>query len=75
MNRVIERRMIVPNLHLLTLEAPDIARKVRPGQFMIVRPHDEGERIPLSVAGWDAEAGTVTTIFMEVAHPQGASPA
>ena len=66
MNKVIERRMIVPNLHLLTLEAPDVARKVRPGQFVIVRPHDEGERIPLSIADWDAEKGTVSTVFMEV---------
>ena len=66
MNKVIERRMIVPNLHLLTVEAPDVARKVRPGQFVIVRPHDEGERIPLSTADWDAEKGTVSTVFMEV---------
>ena len=71
MNKVIERRMIVPNLHLLTLEAPDVARKVRPGQFMIVRPHDEGERIPLSVADWDAGQGTVSTVFMEVGASTG----
>ena len=66
MNKVIERRMIVPNLHLLTVEAPDVARKVRPGQFVIVRPHDEGERVPLSIADWDAGKGTVSTVFMEV---------
>ncbi len=71
MNKIIERRMIVPNLHLLTLEAPDVARKVRPGQFMIVRPHDEGERVPLSIADWDAEKGTVTTVFMEVGASTG----
>jgi ferredoxin--NADP+ reductase len=71
MNKVIERRMIVPNLHLLTLEAPDVARKVRPGQFMIVRPHDEGERVPLSIADWDAEKGTVSTVFMEVGVSTG----
>jgi ferredoxin--NADP+ reductase len=71
MNRVIERRMIVPNLHLLTLEAPDTARKVKPGQFVIVRAHDEGERIPLSVADWDVESGTVSTVFMEVGASTG----
>ena len=71
MNRVIERRMIVPNLHLLTLEAPDTARKVKPGQFVIVRSHDEGERIPLSVADWDVESGTVSTVFMEVGASTG----
>jgi ferredoxin--NADP+ reductase len=72
MNRVIERRMVVPNLHLLTLEAPEIARKVRPGQFVIVRPHDEGERIPLSVADWDAGKGTLSVVFMEVGASTGA---
>ena len=71
MNRVIERRMIVPNLHLLTLEAPEIARKVRPGQFVIVRPDDEGERIPLSVADWDAAKGTLSVVFMEVGASTG----
>jgi ferredoxin/flavodoxin---NADP+ reductase len=72
MNKVIERRMIVPNMHLLTLEAPDIASKVGPGQFVILRADDEGERIPLSVADWDPEQGTVTIVFMEVGSSTGA---
>jgi ferredoxin--NADP+ reductase len=72
MNKIIERKMIVPNMHLLTLEAPDIASKVKPGQFVIVRANDEGERIPLSVADWDEEKGTVTIIFMEVGASTGA---
>jgi len=66
MYEVIERRMIVPNLHEFTVRAPAVARSVRPGQFVIVRPEEQGERIPLSVADWDAEAGTVTSIFMQV---------
>ncbi len=72
MNRIIERRMIVPNMHLLTVEAPDIASKVKPGQFVIVRAHDEGERIPLSVADWDEKKGTITIVFMEVGASTGA---
>jgi ferredoxin--NADP+ reductase len=72
MNRVVERRMIVPNLHLLTLEAPEVARKMRPGQFVIVRPRDEGERIPLTAADWDAGKGTLTCVFMEVGASTGA---
>jgi ferredoxin--NADP+ reductase len=71
MNKVIERKMIVPNLHLLTMEAPEVARKIRPGQFVIVRPHDEGERIPLTAADWDAEKGTVSCVFMEVGASTG----
>jgi NAD(P)H-flavin reductase len=66
MNSVVQREMIVPNMHLLELEAPEIASKIRPGQFVIVRPNEEGERIPLSVADWDTEKGTITIVFMEV---------
>lgn len=72
MNRIVERKMIVPNMHLLTLDAPEIASKVRPGQFVIVRATEEGERIPLSVADWDADKGTITIIFMEVGASTGA---
>jgi len=66
MYRIIERRMIVPNLHEFTVLAPEVAESVRPGNFIIVRPDEYGERIPLSVADWDAAAGTVTSIFMQV---------
>lgn len=63
---IIERRMIVPNLHEFTVQAPAVAESVKPGNFLIVRPDEKGERIPLSVADWDREAGTVTSIFMQV---------
>ncbi len=64
--------MVVPNMHLLVIEAPEIASKVRAGQFVIVRASDEGERIPLSIADWDKERGIITTIFMEVGASTGA---
>jgi len=66
MYEIIERRMIVPNLHELTVQAPAVAQSVRPGNFVIVRPDELGERIPLSVADWDPVHGTVTSIFMQV---------
>ncbi len=66
MNKVIERSMIVPNMHILEIETPEIASKVRPGQFVIVRAGEEGERIPLSIADYDAQKGTITIVFMEV---------
>ncbi len=66
MNRVASRDMIVPNMHLLVVEAPEVARKIKPGQFVIVRAEEEGERIPLSVADWDTIEGTVSIVFMEV---------
>ena len=61
-----ESRMIAPNVHLLTVEAPDVARAAKAGQFVIVRAEEDGERIPLSLADWDAEKGTVTTVVMNV---------
>jgi ferredoxin--NADP+ reductase len=63
---VVERRMIVPNVHLLTVEAPEVAESALPGMFVILRPSDDGERIPLTLADWDAAAGTVTSIFVQV---------
>jgi ferredoxin--NADP+ reductase len=63
---LIENRMIVPNMHLMTLEAPEVARQMRPGQFVIVRAEDGGERIPLSIADWDAEAGTVMVVVKNI---------
>jgi ferredoxin--NADP+ reductase len=66
MFKLTESQMIVPNIHLLTLEAPDVAREMKPGQFVIVRAEDGGERIPLSVSDWDAEGGTVTVIVKNV---------
>ncbi|MGB2990820.1 MAG: sulfide/dihydroorotate dehydrogenase-like FAD/NAD-binding protein, partial [Candidatus Zixiibacteriota bacterium] len=66
MFKLIENRMIVPNMHLLTLEAPEVARQMKPGQFVIVRAEDGGERIPLSIADWDAEAGTVMVVVKNI---------
>lgn len=66
MFEIVSNEIIVPNLHLLTVRAPGIAEAVRPGQFVIVRDSDDGERIPLSVADWDSEAGTLSIIFMVV---------
>jgi len=66
MYKIIERRMIAPNLHEFTVLAPAVAAAAKPGNFVIVRPDQYGERIPLSVADWDGEAGTVTSIFMQV---------
>ncbi len=66
MFELISTQMIVPNLHLLEIKAPEVAREVQPGQFIIVRVEEDGERIPLSIADWDREAGTVTVVVMNV---------
>lgn len=66
MFEVISREKLVPNLHVLTVKAPAVVETLQPGQFVILRSTEDGERIPLSVADWDAGAGTLTTIFMVV---------
>lgn len=53
-------------MKLITVEAAEIARKALPGQFIMLRVCEEGERIPLTIADYDREAGTVTIIFQEV---------
>jgi len=71
MFEVIEKEMIVPNLHLIRLSAPEVVEQLKPGQFVIVRSHEDSERIPMSVADWDTEEGTLTIIFMEVGVSTG----
>lgn len=66
MYKILLRQDLVPNIHLFKLDAPAIARKARPGQFVMVRIDEKGERIPLTIAGWDRKEGSVTIVFMEV---------
>jgi len=66
MPKILNRERLVPNLHLLEVHAPEVARKCRPGQFVIIMPDERGERIPLSIADWDAGRGSVTAVFLVV---------
>jgi ferredoxin--NADP+ reductase len=64
--RIIEKQALAPALKLMVVEAPNVARKARAGQFVIVRIDEPGERIPLTIADHDAAQGTITLIFQEV---------
>lgn len=66
MYKILARQMLVPNMHLLKVHSPDIARKAEPGNFILLIPDENGERIPLTISDWDREEGSVTSIFMEV---------
>jgi NAD(P)H-flavin reductase len=66
MNKVVRRVRLVPNIHLLEVHAPSVAKTCRPGQFVIVMPDEKGERIPLTIADWDRKQGTVTAVFLVV---------
>jgi ferredoxin--NADP+ reductase len=64
--RIKSKRVLAPATKLLVVEAPLVASKVEPGQFVILRIHDQGERIPLTVADFDRATGDLTLIFQEV---------
>jgi ferredoxin--NADP+ reductase len=66
MFKILEKRELTPVTKLFVVEAPLVARKARPGQFVIVRVVENGERIPLTIADFDAAAGTVTIVIQEV---------
>ncbi len=66
MFRIINKEILNPTVTKMEIEAPLIAKKAEPGQFIILRVDDEGERIPLTIADFDREAGTVTIIFQIV---------
>ena len=66
MYRIVRRRELNPTVTQIEVEAPLVARKAKPGQFIILRVDEDGERIPLTVAGTDPEEGTVKVIFQVV---------
>ncbi|MEN8614739.1 sulfide/dihydroorotate dehydrogenase-like FAD/NAD-binding protein [Dehalogenimonas sp. THU2] len=63
---IIATEELVPRVRLYTIHAPLVAKKAAAGQFVILRVDESGERIPLTIADWDAIAGTVSVVFMEV---------
>ena len=66
MYRIVKKRVLNPTVTLMEVEAPLVARKAEPGQFIILRVDENGERIPLTIADYDREKGTVTIIFQIV---------
>ena len=66
MFQIMKKEVLNPQVNLLEIEAPLIAKKAEPGQFIILRIDENGERIPLTIADFDRERGTVTIIFQQV---------
>ena len=65
MYKIVKKRRLHETVTLMEIEAPAVARKALPGQFVILRIDEKGERVPFTVAGYDREAGTVTVIFQK----------
>lgn len=66
MYKIVSKKVLNPTVVEMNVEAPFVAKKAKAGQFIILRVDEEGERIPLTVAGCDREAGTVKIIFQTV---------
>jgi ferredoxin--NADP+ reductase len=66
MSLILNRRKLTTKIFELTIETPRIARKAQPGQFVVVMADESGERIPLTIADFDRESGTVTLVVMVV---------
>lgn len=66
MYRILHTETLTPVTKLYVIEAPEVARKARAGQFVIVRVREEGERIPLTIADYDRDAGTVSIVVQKI---------
>ena len=66
MYQILKKQTLNANTKLMVIDAPHVARKAEPGQFIILRVSEDGERIPLTIADFDRETGAVTIIFQEV---------
>ena len=66
MYKIIVRKEIAPNIFLMDIEAPRVAKSAKPGQFIIVKIDEKGERVPLTICDYNIERGTVTIVFQSV---------
>uniref|UniRef100_A0A7V3ZVV6 Sulfide/dihydroorotate dehydrogenase-like FAD/NAD-binding protein n=1 Tax=candidate division WOR-3 bacterium TaxID=2052148 RepID=A0A7V3ZVV6_UNCW3 len=66
MAKILKKEILAPNIKKFVVLVPEVAQKALPGQFVIVRVCEEGERIPLTIADFDKEKGTITIVFQEV---------
>lgn len=66
MYKILMKQSLVPNVHLLKIAAPAVAKKAQAGQFVVIRINEKGERIPLTIADWNTDEGSITIVFMEV---------
>ena len=66
MYQIVEKKTISENTKMMKIKAPLIAKKAKPGQFIILRIDEKGERIPLTIADQDKKKGTITIIFLEI---------
>ena len=62
MHKIVSKRLLAPSIYLMDVEAPRVAKSALPGQFLIVKMDEKGERVPLTICDYDREKGTVTIV-------------
>lgn len=65
-NKIVKKVQLTENIYLMDIEAPRVAKASKPGQFIIIKNDEKGERIPLTIADYDREAGTISIVFQTV---------
>ena len=70
MYKILKAEKLAEKIFLMDVEAPRVAKHCEPGQFIIVKMDEKGERIPLTICDYDREAGTITIVFQIVEHQQ-----
>ncbi|RYD04412.1 hypothetical protein N752_13640 [Desulforamulus aquiferis] len=68
MYKIVSKKTLAPAIHEYEILAPRVAKKAQAGQFIIVRIDEQGERIPLTIADFNREAGTITIVFAEAGY-------
>ena len=71
MYQILSKEMLTPAICRMEVEAPRLAAAAQPGQFLIVRADEKGERIPLTISDFDAERGTVTIVTQKIGASSG----
>ncbi len=66
MYKIIEKKLLAKDIYWMNIEVPRVAKSAQPGQFVIVRSHEKGERIPLTICDYDAQRGTVALVIQVV---------
>ena len=66
MFKIVEKKVLAPSIFLMDIEAPRVAKSAQPGQFIILRMDEKGERLPLTICDYDREKGTVTIVVQAI---------
>ncbi len=66
MYKILEKKNIAPSIFLMKIKAPRVAKSAKPGQFVIVKMDEKGERIPLTICDYDKEEGSVTIVIQAI---------